>query len=117
MHTNEFVLDGRVQSEPIYQDGVYVFTISVCTGKDTVEREDGVLIEKPRFTYIRCVYKQSDFDDKGIKVGSLYRFGGKLDSDKYITKTGKAVFNKILEVFDAIPLKFDKEIGEYVEVE
>ena len=51
-----------------------------------------------------------------IQVGSMIRIYGKLDSEIYITKTGKYVYNKIIYAEKIVRVRYDKDINEYVEV-
>lgn len=114
MQKNEFILDGRVQCEPtLGENGWVTFNISIRTGENLLALSSGEVITRPAYTYIRVL---SDLPIEEVKLGNYYRFKGKLGSEKYITSSGKAVYNKVLVVEAATLLEYSKEEKCFVEV-
>ena len=91
---NEFILDGKVQKDVKVFDTMISFNVASITGKvQTIENR-----YRNRFTFIRVLYV-NNIDDKIkeiISEGNYIRIYGKLDSEQYIDKNGKTVYNKIL---------------------
>ena len=88
---NEFILDGRIQKDLNFeQDDMVSFNISSITGIKNNNQN--------KYTFIRVLY---DGDVPANLINILYqgvdvRLYGKLDSEQYIDKKGKTVYNKIL---------------------
>lgn len=111
---NQVTVDGCVQRDPKLYDEIANFNISVKTGVYTCV--DNSI--KTRYTYYRVIFPQ-EIDERMeeiIQVGSMIRIYGKLDSEIYITKTGKYVYNKIIYAEKIVRVRYDKDINEYVEV-
>ena len=110
---NEFVLDGKVQKGVKLFDEVASFNISAITGEYLLPDETRC----NRYTYIRVVFvgKITEYVKETIKTGNLVRLIGKLDSEQYVAKTGKVVYNKVLRVSDVKRLKYNKSTKEYEE--
>ena len=91
---NEFILDGKVQKDVKTFDAMISFNVAAITGKtQTIENK-----YKNRFTFIRVLYLGEVTDEirSIISEGNYVRIFGKLDSEQYIDKNGKTVYNKIL---------------------
>ena len=111
---NQVIVDGCIQKDTKLYDEIASFNISVHTGfYNCVDNSS-----KKRYTYFRVIFPY-DIDEKMeelLQVGSMVRIYGKLDSEVYITASGKYVYNKILYAEKIVRIKFNKDIQEYVEV-
>lgn len=110
---NYLEIDGRIQSELVTDENCYAFNFSAPTGLDYTLKGE----QRLKYTYVRVVY----FGDKGeklkkdLKVGKFIRIYGKLDSEKYITTTGKAVYNKVIVAEKIVELAYDEDRDCYEE--
>lgn len=91
---NEIIVDGKVLCEPLVLDSeISTFNISVLS-EEKVLHEDGIY--RNLYTYIRV--KSATELCSNLVLGKIYRFKGKLSSERYVTKQNKNVFNKIIEI-------------------
>ena len=108
---NSLIIDGCVQQNPKLdetENAPLSFNISVVTG--TID-------ERRIFTYIRVILNNTDKDVLNvIEPGRMIRIYGKLNSEQYITKSNKIVYNKIIDAENVVPIRFNKDIGDYVEI-
>lgn len=111
---NEFILDGRVQKDVKVFDKLINFNISSITGQTTTPDNK----KRNRYTFIRVLYI-GDISDElrdTITENSFIRIYGKLDSEQYIDRNGKTVYNKILHAYKISKLSYDPD-GDIVEIE
>ena len=111
---NEFILDGKIQRDIKLFDSLANFNISATTGQ-TITLENR---KKNRYTFIRVIYtgKISDGLKRILCENSFIRIYGKLDSEQYIDRNGKTVYNKILHATKICKLVSDQE-GNITEIE
>lgn len=111
---NQLTVDGCVQKDVKLFDEIANFNLSVHTGfYNCVDNS-----KKKRYTYFRVIYP-FDVDERMeelIQAGSMVRIYGKLDSEIYITNSGKYVYNKIICAEKIVRIRYSKELDEYVEV-
>lgn len=105
---NEFILDGKVQKEVNILSDIASFNISSITG--TMKRPDNT--SRYKYTFIRVLYTGEDIELLKEKLfpGAFIRLYGKLDSEQYIDKNGKTVYNKILLANHISLLKNNEEV-------
>ena len=107
LNKNEIVIDGKVQKDAKVMSEMTSFNICAITGEyqlvDNTKRN--------RYTYIRVLYPTDETPDlkKILMPRAMVRVYGKLDSDKI-------VYNKVLTATKVVPLRYNKELGEYEEV-
>lgn len=112
---NEVKVDGCVQKDVKLLEEIASFNVSVNTGLyNCVDNS-----QKKRYTYFRVVYPFDVTEElkEIVQTGSMIRIYGKLDSEIYITNTGKYVYNKIICAEKITRIRFDKDLKDYVEVE
>lgn len=111
---NEIVLDGKVQKDVKYFDELINFNISAITG--TYLTLDNY--KKNRYTFIKVVYdgEITEKINEIIQPGNFVRICGKLDSERYLSKSGKPVYNKVLVVNKISKLEYDSNLGILIEV-
>ena len=111
---NEVTLDGCVQKDVNLFDEVASFNISAITGTYMCMNTT----KKNRFTYLRIIFPQpiDEYLEDIIQPGSMVRIHGKLDSEQYITKNNKIVYNKVICADKVVRIKYDKDYEQYVEV-
>lgn len=114
MIRNEIVLDGKVQKDAKVLAEVSTFNISAITGEYKLTDNS----KRNRYTYIRVIYvgDKTPELEKLLQTGNMVRIYGKLDSEQYVAKSNKVVYNKILNATKITQLVFDKETKEYREV-
>ena len=111
---NTVILDGTVQKDVKLFEEIANFNVSALTG--TYRCLDNTT--KNRFTYIRVLFP-TEIDERLeeiIQPGCMIRIYGKLDSEPYLTSSNKVVYNKILCAEKIVRIRYNHEIGEYVEV-
>ena len=107
LNKNEIVIDGKVQKDAKVMSEMTSFNICAITGEyqlvDNTKRN--------RYTYIRVLYPTDETPDlkKILMPRAMVRVYGKLESDKI-------VYNKVLTATKVVPLRYNKELGEYEEV-
>ena len=108
---NELTVDGQVKKDiEVFEDKI-AFVVSIPTHKDELTGKDV-------FTFIKILYvgEMTDKTKNTIKAGNTIRIYGKLDSERFITKLNKAVYNKIIVTEDVRKLEYDRKFGIYTEV-
>lgn len=112
---NSVVVDVKVQPDVKLFDDSINFTGSVLSGKFTMP--DTTM--KNRYTFIRIVYCDKVNDDikSMVQDGNYVRVYAHLDSEIYKAKSGKTVYNKILRAERICKVQFNKELGDFEEVE
>ena len=113
-YKNELIIDGKIQKDVKLFEEISNFNISAITG--TFLLPDNTV--RNRYTFIRVIY-EGDLDEHTINVlqpGNLVRLYGKIDSEQYLAKSGKTVYNKVLKVYKVNLLEYDPEIGDMKEV-
>ena len=114
LNKNEIVIDGKVQKDAKVMSEMTSFNICAITGEyqlvDNTKRN--------RYTYIRVLYPTDETPDlkKILMPREMVRVYGKLDSEQYVSKSDKIVYNKVLTATKVVPLRYNKELGEYEEV-
>lgn len=91
---NCVVVDGKIRGETKYQGDRVSFNLSIITGTWNIDNR-----RLNRYTMIRVVYF-GDVDpcvENLLSENSMIRIYGRLDSEQYIDRNGKRVYNKILE--------------------
>lgn len=112
---NKVIVDVKVQPDvKLFEDSIN-FTGSVLSGKFTMPDASW----KNRYTFIRIVYCDA-VDDKlknMIQPGNYVRVYAQLDSEIYKAKSGKTVYNKILRAERISNIQYNRELGDFEEVE
>ena len=114
MVKNEIVIDGKVQKDAKVMSEMTTFNICVITGEykfvDNTKRN--------RYTYIRVLYPTNGTKEitDMLAPRNMVRVYGKLDSEQYVPKSDKIVYNKVLTATKVVPLKFNRDTNEYEEV-
>ncbi len=109
---NEIIFDGRVQKDVKILEELASFTVSAVTGKtQTADNR-----YRNRLTFIRVLYvgEINDHIRNILQQDNMVRIYGKLDSEQYIDRNGKTVYNKILHAYQLNRLI--EEDGVYKEV-
>lgn len=114
MVKNEIVIDGKVQKDAKVMSEITTFNICAITGEykfvDNTKRN--------RYTYIRVLYPTNGTKEitEMLAPRNMVRIYGKLDSEQYVSKSDKIVYNKVLTATKVVPLKFNRDTNEYEEV-
>ena len=112
---NSVIVDAKIQPDVKVFDEIANFNVSILSGYFTMPTG----YQKNRYTFIRVVYT-GIINDKVkmlIQPGNFIRLYGKLDSEHYRSKSDKTVYNKVLVIDKIKAIKFNKETGEYEEVD
>lgn len=111
---NEFILDGKIQKDIKRFSNTISFNISSITGKFLLSDNT----YRNRYTYIRVIYTGdvSEELDNAIQSNNLVRIYGRLDSEQYIAKSQKTVYNKVLRANKIKLLQFNEETKMLEEV-
>lgn len=111
---NSVVVDVKVQPDVKLFDDSINFTGSVLSGKFTMP--DATL--KNRYTFIRIVFCHPVNEElkELIQSGNYVRVYAHLDSDLYKAKSGKTVYNKILQAERICKIEYNRELGDFVEL-
>lgn len=111
---NYIMVDAKVQPDTKVFDEIANFNVSILSGYFVMPNG----YHKNRYTFIRVIYT-GVIDDTAknlIQPGNFIRLYGKLDSEHYCSKSGKTVYNKVLVIDKIVPIKFNKDLGDYEEV-
>lgn len=89
---NQVLIDGTIKKDVTVTESSIIFTLCSVTGYTKLGR--------PKYTYIKCLYDGEITEDTlyTISTNNNVRIYGKLDSEEFISKSNKKVFNKILYV-------------------
>lgn len=112
---NQVIIDCSVQKDTHLMEEIANFNVSAITG----EYSSMDNTKKNRFTYFRVIYPKPVTEEiiNLLQPGSMIRLYGKLDSEQYITKNDKIVYNKILCADRIVRIRYDQTLKQYVEVE
>lgn len=111
---NTGIIDVKIQPDVKLFDEIVNFNVSAKTGVFTLP--DGT--QRPRYTFIRVIYpcKVTDSIRQLLQAGKFVRIYYHFDSEQYVAKSGKTVYNKILVADKITAIKYDKESDDYIEV-
>lgn len=111
---NKVIVDGCIQKDVRLFDEIASFNLSVLTGVYNCANNT----TKNRYTFYRVIvpFEIDEKMEELLQSGSMIRMYGKLDSEIYVTDTGKYVYNKILCAEKIVRIRYNKDLQEYVEV-
>lgn len=110
-HMNQIIIDAMVQPDVKLFEEIANFNVSLLSGTFLLPNNS----VKNRYTYIRVIYT-GEVDDRIkeiVQPGQFIRLYGKLDSEQYLAKSGKNVYNKVLNVHKIDKVKFNHQIYDY----
>lgn len=108
---NQIIIDAMVQPDVKLFEEIANFNVSLLSGTFLLPNNS----VKNRYTYIRVIYT-GEVDDRIkeiVQPGQFIRLYGKLDSEQYLAKSGKNVYNKVLNVHKIDKVKFNHQIYDY----
>lgn len=111
---NQIILDCKIQKDVKLFDEVANFNVSSITGQFQLINN----VVKNRFTYIKVVYPHEVDEriEEILQPESMVRIYGKIDSEQYQTSNNKIVYNKIICADKIVRVRWNPDIGDYVEV-
>lgn len=111
---NQLIIDCSVQKDTHLMEEIANFNVSAITGTYICMDNS----KKNRFTYFRVLYPYPVTQEiiDLLQPGSMIRLYGKLDSEQYVTKNNKIVYNKVLCADKIVRIRYDKALQDYVEV-
>lgn len=102
---NKIKVSGRVKPTIEIRDNNYaVFALHIDSPK-----VENIKIKLSKYSVIKCIYIGDDLDVSVLTPDHEIEVEGFLGSEKFITSTGKTVFNKVFCITDLKELNNDKE--------